>query len=354
MSRSELIRAAVIGVGGIGRHHARIYADMDGVELVAVADPDEVRRSGAAKRTGARPYADYHELLDKEKIDVVSVTVPTVLHHAVAVEAFARKLHVLVEKPITATVEDANDLIRIRQDTGLTLAVGHVERHNPAILELGRRLAQGELGGIFQVHSRRMSPMPAYIKDVGVTLDLATHEIDVMRSLVKSPLVRVYAETSKNVHATHEDTLVSTLRFANGVVGSLDVNWLTPSKIRECRITGERGMGVVDYIAQDLTFFENSSAPSRWDMMALFKGVEEGNVLKPRVAKAEPLREEILNFVHAARTGTPPRVTGTDGLFAVAIAQMLLESARENRRVDVKDEVIRRQWPSVLLTGQTS
>ena len=353
MPRSDVIRAAVIGVGSIGRHHARIYADMDGVELVAVADPDEGRRSGAAKRTGARPYPSCQELFDNEKIDVVSVTVPTVLHHAVVVEAFARKLHVLVEKPIAATVEDASDLIRIRRETGLTLAVGHVERHNPAVLELSRRLAQGELGKIFQVHSRRMSPLPAYINDVGVTLDLATHEIDVMRSLVKSPLVRVYAEMSKNVHATQEDTLVSTLRFQNGVVGSLDVNWLTPSKIREFRITGERGMGVVDYIGQDLTFFENSSAPSRWDMMALFKGVEEGNVLKPRVAKAEPLREEILNFVHAARTGTPPRVTGTDGLFAVAIAQMLLESARAGERIHVNDEVIRRKWPEVLLTGQT-
>jgi predicted dehydrogenase len=346
-----MIRAAVIGVGAMGRHHARVYSEMDGVELVAVADRDEGNRKAVAKRTGARVYEHYLDLFEHEKLDVVSVAVPTSLHHEVVLCAFEHGVHVLVEKPIAATVDQATDLIRRREKNGLTLAVGHIERHNPAVIELSRRLRGGELGRVFQVHARRMSPFPAYIRDVGVTLDLATHEIDVLRSLVGSPLLRVYAETDRNVHTSQEDSLVSTLRFKNGVVGSLNANWVTPSKTRECRIIGERGMAVVDYISQDLFFYENSDAPSRWDAMALFKGVEEGNVVKLRVAKTEPLRAQLVDFVHAAKTGTPPKVTGTDGLFAVAIAQVLLESASTRRALDLKDEVLRRAWPAVLLTG---
>jgi UDP-N-acetylglucosamine 3-dehydrogenase len=346
-----MIRAAVVGVGSMGRHHARVYAELDGVELVAIADPDDRHRAAATKRTGARAYESYQQLFDQEKLDVVSVAVPTSLHHEVVVCAFDHGVHVLVEKPIAASVEDATDLIRRRERNGLTLAVGHIERHNPAIIELSRRLKVGELGRIFQVHSRRMSTFPPYVRDVGVTLDLATHEIDVIRALVASPVLRMFAETSRNVHETQEDSLVSTLRFRNGVVGSLIANWVTPSKTRECRVFGERGMAMVDYLSQDLFFHENSDAPSRWDAMALFKGVEEGNVVKLRVAKAEPLRAELMDFVQAARAGTPPRVTGTDGLFAVAIAQMLLESAGTHRSLDVRDEVIRRGWPEVLRTG---
>jgi UDP-N-acetylglucosamine 3-dehydrogenase len=346
-----VIRAAVVGIGSMGRHHARVYGELDGVELVAVADPDDGHRAAITKRTGARGYESYQRLFDEEKLDVVSVAVPTSLHHEVVVSAFEHGLHVLVEKPIAASVEDATDLIRRREKNGLTLAVGHIERHNPALIELSRRLKTGELGRVFQVQSRRMSPFPAYVRDVGVTLDLATHEIDIIRALVGSPLLRLFAETARNVHETEEDSLIGTMRFRNGVMGSLIANWVTPGKTRECRVFGERGMAMVDYLTQDLFFHENSDAPSRWDAMALFKGVEEGNVVKLRIAKTEPLRAEIADFVQAARTRTPPRVTGTDGLFAVAIAQMLLESASQHRTLDVRDEVIRRGWPEVLRTG---
>lgn len=346
-----MIRAGVVGVGAMGRHHARVYRDLEDVELVGVADADERRRTQLAEHTGARPYDSYQRLLAEAKLDVVSVAVPTSLHHEVVVAAFAHGVHVLVEKPIASSVTDAMDLIERREQNGLTLAVGHIERHNPAVIELSRRLRAGELGRLFQVHSRRMSPFPSYVRDVGVTLDLATHEIDIIRSLVGAPLLRLYAETNRNVHTTQEDSLISTFRFKNGVIGSLNANWVTPSKMRECRIMGERGMAVVDYLSQDLFFYENSNAPSQWDTMALFKGVEEGNVVKLRVAKVEPLHAELTDFVHAARMGTPPKVTGTDGLFAVAIAQILLESARVQRALDFKHEVEHREWPAVLRTG---
>jgi len=165
-----------------------------------------------------------------------------------------------------------------------------------------------------------------------------------MRRLVGHPVAHVSAEVERNVHATHEDLLSAMLRFDNGVLGVLDINWLSPVKVRELRITGERGMFVVDYIAQDLFFYENRIAPSRWDAMALFRGVEEGNVTKLRVTKVEPLEAELRSFIEAARGNSEPLVTGLDGLRAVALATLLLDAGNGGCRLDVRGEIARRGW----------
>ena len=330
-----MIRAAVIGFGSIGQHHARIYHEMDGVELAAIADPSDTRRERAAHRFKVPTYLSHVELLAAEQLDVVSVTVPTMLHHPVALAAIERGVNLLVEKPIAATVEQADDMIRAAAARGVTLAVGHIERFNPAIVELKRRLDDDELGRIFQIQARRLSPFPSYVSDVGVVLDLATHELDIMRYLLGCEASQLVADVGRNVHATHEDMLSAILRFTNGVVGVLDINWLTPAKIRELRITGERGMYLVDYIHQDLHFYQNAEAPSRWDTLALFRGVEEGDVVKLRVNKVEPLDRELRAFVKAASDHSQPVVTGEDGRRALILAQALLTSAREGRRLHV-------------------
>jgi predicted dehydrogenase len=330
-----MIRAAVIGFGAMGKHHARIYNELEGVELAGVADLDDSRRQAATRRFKVPAYPGHAELLAAERLDVVSVTVPTQYHHPVTLCALEHGVHVLVEKPIASTLEQAEDLIGRAQAQGLTLAVGHIERFNPAVVELKRRLREGALGRIFQVQSRRLSPFPRYVLDVGVVMDLATHELDIMRYLLDSEVERVYAEVGRHVHATHEDHLAGVLRFANGVVGVLDINWLTPTKVRELRVTGERGMFLVDYIQQDLHFYENSGAPSRWDTLALLQGVEEGNVLKLRVQKREPLEQELRDFVAAATQRTPPLVSGADGRAALRLAGLLLASAQEGRVLHV-------------------
>lgn len=339
-----MIRAAVIGAGAIGRHHARVYHELDHVRLVAVADPDESRRAAMANRYQATPYADHEALLRHEPVDVVSIAVPSIAHRDVALAAIECGVHVLVEKPIAATVEQGQDILDRARASGVTLTVGHVERYNPAVTELRRRLAQGDLGRPFQIHSRRLSPFPHYVRDVGVVIDLATHELDIMRFLMAQPIERVYAESSRNVHERYEDSLSGILRFAGGALGVLDINWITPTKIRELRITGERGMFVVDYLNQDLTFYENGGAPSTWDTMALFKGIEEGNVLKIRVPKIEPLKAELQAFLDAVANGTPPLVSGADGLWALALAELILASAQAGQPMQVRDEVTRRQW----------
>ena len=155
-----MIRAGVIGVGSIGRHHVRIYNQFDDVKLVGIADTDEGRRAGIARRYGSAAYASYQELFAQEKLDVVSIAVPTVNHCEVALAAIEAGVHVLVEKPIAATVEDADKIIQRAAAAGLTLTVGHVERFNPALAELKRRLADGELGHVFQVHAAAPLPLP--------------------------------------------------------------------------------------------------------------------------------------------------------------------------------------------------
>ena len=346
-----MIRAAVVGVGAIGRQHARVYSDIDGVQLDGVADPQSERRESIARRYGVRAYADHQALLAAEPLDVVSVAVPTVQHLAVALAALERGVHVLIEKPIAHSVSEADEMIAAAASRGLVLTVGHVERFNPALVELKRRLDANELGRVFQAHARRLSPFPAYVKDVGVVMDLATHELDVLTHLVPGPVTRVYAETGRNVHARYEDMLLGMMRFAEGTLGVLDVNWVTPNKVRQLQITGAGGMFLLDYLHQDLFFYENSEAPARWDALALFKGVGEGNVLKIRIAKQEPLVAEIQSFVAAVKNGTPPLVTGRDGLRALALAELLLASAAAGSVLDVGAEVGRRGWPPLEGAG---
>ena len=247
------LRAAVIGLGSMGRNHVRVWDEaVDGVELVAIADPDPeaLRRASDGRRV--RAYADAGAMLAEESLDLVSVAVPTSMHLPATLAALGSGAHVLVEKPIAASREEAEAMMAAATDAGRILSVGHIERFNPAIRELRRRLAAGELGRIFEIRATRLGPFPARIRDVGVVLDLAPHDLDVMRYLIGSDPVRVYGETERRIHTDHEDLFAGLLRFANGAVGVLDINWLTPTKQRTLTVTGERGMFTADYLAQDL------------------------------------------------------------------------------------------------------
>ena len=314
----------------MGMHHARVYAEMDGVELVAVADPD----AGACRRIASiyRPevYSDFRTMLDRERPDVVSVAVPTALHVPVACETMSRGIHVLVEKPLALTVEEGRVIIDAARQFGVKLSVGHLERFNPAIIELRRRLRDEELGRIFQVQARRVSPFPGRIQDVGVILDLATHDIDVIRHLLGSEVERVYAETARMAHASQEDLLSATLRFASGVIGVLDVNWLTPAKVRQLAVLGEGGMYLTDYLTQDVYWYKNTAITDTWNSLSTFRGTTEGDMVKIHFNKREPLRAELDSFVAAVRDDLEPDVDGTDALIAVDLSLTLAESGRLN------------------------
>ena len=328
-----VMRAAVIGVGSMGRNHARLYNEIDGVELVGVADADPAVAARVAQQFKVPAYTDFAALLDETRPQAVSVAVPTSLHREVAGLAIERGVHVLVEKPIASTVAEGRELIAVAQQRGVVLAVGHVERFNPAVIELKRRLDAGELGRVFQVFARRVGPFPPRIRDVGVTIDLATHDLDVIGHLVGARVTRLYASTEQRIHATHEDMLTGLLHFADGTVGVLDINWLVPTKIRQLSVIGERGMFQVDYLTQTLRFYENETAHEGWEPLQVLRGVTEGNMIQLRVAQREPLRVELETFLAAVRGEPPAIVTGAEGLRALHLAEKLRESGRSGQAI---------------------
>ena len=330
------MKVAVIGVGAMGRNHARIYRDLPGAELVGVADANAGTAREVAARLGVAPYADYTELIERERPDAVTVAVPTAQHCSTVVRALELGCHVLVEKPLSVTLEEGATMVAAAEKGSRVLAVGHVERFNPALVELKRRLDAGDLGRVFEAHARRLGPFPARIRDVGVIIDLATHDIDVLLHLTGSWPARVYAETQRALNTDREDTLSGLLRFDNGLTGVLEINWLTPTKIRELSITGERGMFRVDYLTQDLFFFENSRGTATpWGMLEMLRGgVDEGAMTRFSIPKREPLRQELEAFLRAVAGDPLGAVTGHDGLRALSIALALIESGNSHQVVE--------------------
>ncbi len=321
----------------MGRNHLRVYREVEQCTLVAVADSDAAAAARAGQAWGIRHYSDCLELLKREKPDAVSVAVPTSAHCQVVLDALDAGCHVLVEKPIAASLHEAERMVEEAGRRDLVLAVGHIERFNPAVIELKRRLDAGELGRAYQMHARRLGPFPARMRDVGVVVDLATHDLDIMRWLSGSEPVRMYAETSREIHTTNEDIMSGLIRFANETVGVLEINWLTPTKIRELTVTGERGMFRADYLTQDLFFFENAvAARGHWDPMSLLRGgVDEGSMTRFRINRREPLALELTAFLAASRGDQSVSVSGDDGIAALRLALAMIDSARTHAPVSV-------------------
>lgn len=332
-----MLKAGVIGVGAMGQHHARVYAQMEDVDLVGVADPSPDAGRRIARLYHGTAYADYCELLAEARPDLVTVAVPTALHCKVVCEALAAGTNVLVEKPIASTEQEAWKMIDCAEQVGCMLMVGHIVRFDAAVQALKAQLDAGELGRIFEVRCRRLGPFPRRIKDVGVVVDLATHDLDLMRYITGEEAIRVYAETEQEIHSAYEDILVGAVRLRNGIIGLLDINWLTPSKVRELTVTGERGMYLVDHLTQDLYFYENAEANGeRWDAISLLRGVSEGRMIRFPVNKHEPLEAELRAFVDAVRDGEPAPVDGRDGIAALRLAEALVRSGREGRSITIE------------------
>lgn len=331
-----MTRVGVIGTGVMGRNHARVLHELPDVELAGVADSNFDAACSVADVHATRGYGSLKELLEKERPDAVTIAVPTENHHAAVMEALAAGCHVLVEKPIAATLAQADELVAAARSAGRVLAVGHIERYNPAVLELKRRLDAGQLGRVYQFDAQRLGPFPQRIRDVGVVIDLATHDLDLMRFLTGSEIVRVYAETRRKVHTTREDMVSGLLRLADGSVGLLQINWLTPTKIRQLTVTGERGMFRADYLTQDLFFHENAEAADHnWEQITMLRGVSEGSMVKYAIQKREPLQSELEAFVKAVRGEPASIVSGEDGSEALRLALAMVESGDEGRVVNV-------------------
>jgi predicted dehydrogenase len=319
------LRAGLLGLGMMGRHHARVLGSLDGVELVAVADPaGDVH--GVA---GGRPVVSSVEELIALGIDYCMVAVPTAYHEAAGLALAAAGVHAMVEKPLAPGVEAATRLAEAFESRGLVGAVGHIERYNPALQEARRRLAAGELGAVYQIVTRRQGPFPARIADVGVVKDLATHDIDLTAWVTGHSYATVAAQVAYRSGREHEDLVAIVGRLDDGTVTSHLVNWLSPLKERVTVITGERGTYVADTLTADLTFYANGTVATEWGSIAAFRGVSEGDVVRYAFAKPEPLRTEHEAFRDAVLGQESDIVTMRQGLATVAVAEAALRSAAE-------------------------
>jgi predicted dehydrogenase len=320
----EKINAAVIGVGSMGKNHARVYAHLDNINLVAVADTNGEAAKRIAKRYGCASYTNYKEMLENEDADIVSVAVPTKMHKEVSIEAMERGTNVLVEKPIASSVEDGKEIVEQAKKKKVKLMVGHIERFNPAIVELKKRIENNELGKVFKIDINRVGPFPKRVRDVGVVIDLAVHDLDIIRYLTNSEVKRIHTEIERQIHTKHEDLLSAILRLENGVICNLNVNWLTPTKIRKLYITGEKGMFFANYLTQDLYFYENAEISNNVDYRDVMMGVSEGKMTRFNFEKKEPLMVEIEHFVDCVLNGKKPLITEEDSLKALELAHKLI------------------------------
>lgn len=322
------LKIAVIGVGAMGKSHARIYSDLDSVELKYICDKDEQLGKEIASKYGCEFVPDYEKI---EDVDAVSVCVPTKYHKEAGLFFINKGVNVLVEKPIASKVSEAEELITAAKQNNVKLMVGHVERFNPVVQELHKRVMNGELGKIYDIKALRFSPFPQRVIDVGVTIDLAVHDIDVLMYITGSNINRVYAETSQRIHDNNEDLLNALLKFENGVNGVLHTNWLTPKKVRELFITGEKGMFVAKYLTQELTFFKNKFASDNLDYSNGITTVIEGEKEEIVIKKKEPLKLELEEFISCINEDRDPQVTGENGLKVLKIAMKMIEASKEGK-----------------------
>jgi UDP-N-acetylglucosamine 3-dehydrogenase len=330
-------RVALIGLGAMGRNHLRVLSEMEGVELAAVCDQDQGTVEAASRKYSVPGYSSLEQMLERERLDAAVIAVPTRFHAQAGLAALDHGLHVLIEKPIASSLEEGRQLVAAAKRANRVLAVGHIERFNPAVRELQRRLVAGEIGRIFQIQARRLGPFPSRIRDVGVVIDLGTHDVDVMHHLAASQVQRLYAETEQRIHTDHEDILNALLKFDSGVLGVLQVNWLTPTKIREVSVLGERGMFVCNYLTQELTQFKNAEIAGP-DARSKPRAVTEGEAVTFPITQAEPLKLELQSFLRAVKGEQAVEVDGEAGLRALHLALALVTSASE-ARVITKSEL---------------
>ena len=331
---SKKLRAGLVGLGMMGRHHARVLSSLTDVELVAVCDPMGDPHKAAGDRTVLKTVK---ELIDTG-IDYAMIAAPTAFHEELALELAAAGIHAMVEKPLAIDTQSAEKITAAFKAKGLVGAVGHIERYNPALQQLRMRLEKGELGDVYQIATRRQGPFPARIADVGVIKDLATHDIDLTAWVAGSKFTSISARTAHKSGRPHEDLVAATGLLANGIITSHLVNWLTPFKERLTIVTGERGTLVADTLTADLTLYTNASVATQWDSVSAFRGVSEGEVVRYAFPKIEPLLVEHESFRDAVLGlpgATEKIVTMEQGLATVAVAQAMIESANQKVTINL-------------------
>jgi UDP-N-acetylglucosamine 3-dehydrogenase len=319
------LRAGLVGLGTMGRHHARVLGDLPGVDLVGAIDPDP------RARTAARPVsavAGLDELLALG-IDICVVAAPTLMHADIGLRLAEAGVHTLIEKPLAPDAASARRLAKAFAERRLIGCVGHIERYSPALRALRARLGQGELGPVFQIATRRQGPFPARIRDVGVVMDLATHDIDVTQWVTGSSYLSVSAFAGRPRGGPHEDLVAVSGVLCDGTITSHLVNWLSPMKERVVTVTGQRGCLIADTLATELWFHRNGTVTAEGPHDRPFQGASEGDLIRYAVARREPLATELENFRDAVLGKPADIVTMRHGVETVEVAMAVLAASRD-------------------------
>lgn len=328
------LRAGLVGLGMMGRHHARVLRKLDDVELVGVCDQlGDVH--GAA---GSVPIHGSLDSLIAADIDICVVAIPTDGHLKAGLELAAAGVHFLIEKPLAATIDECDQLVDAADRAGVIACVGHIERFNPALQALRARLDQGELGALFQIATRRQGPFPNRVRDVGVVKDLGTHDVDLTAWVARSQFRAIGARTAHKTGRDHEDLVAATGMLTNGTITNHLVNWLSPMKERVVAVTGERGCLIADTLTADLTYWANGEIPTEWQAISVFRGVTEGDVVRYAIPKPEPLVTELEAFRDGVLDVRHDYVSLREGRAAVVVAEACLDSATSGTTVDLKIE----------------
>lgn len=320
------MKYAIIGVGNMGKNHARAAHELDSTELVAVADASAQTANAIAKLYQCAAYDDYVKMLDECEIDAVSICVPTTLHTRVAMECLRRGKHVLLEKPIAPTVEEGLQLQAFAREQGVQLMIGHIERFNPAVVKVKELLRNNEIGRVVSIMARRVGVFPPQIRDANIAVDLAIHDLDIVSYLLDEFPVDVTSDKRRNHIELREDSVEFFLRYPSAAA-YVQANWITPVKIRKLNITGTDGYLEMDYINQKIQFYKSNYEKYR-DEPGHISGYSdyvlkymEPDLVEIQVAKREPLKEQISYFVHAIRKNEE-----IDNSFAIQALRIALQA----------------------------
>jgi UDP-N-acetylglucosamine 3-dehydrogenase len=310
------IKVGVVGCGSWGRNHVRVYRELPGAELVGVADLNPAVAREIGERYRVPYYTDPDKILSDPEVQLVSICTPTITHAELGLRALERGKHVLVEKPMANSVAEAEDLIGAAERYHLWLTVGFVERFNPAVQEVYKRVASGEIGNVILAHSRRVSRSPGRIGDVGVVKDLAIHDVDIINHLMGVMPESVSAVAGRIRHK-YEDYANINMLYADDRNAFIETNWLTPRRVRTLTVTGTEGIINVEYTTQQITI-ENDE-----------------RILQPFLSYKEPLMEELGSFIRHVAADEEPEITGGDGLNALRVCEAALKSSETRRRVNL-------------------
>jgi len=317
------LKVGLVGLGIMGKNHARVLSKLEGVELLGIVDP-----LGSAKNINSdHVFYELNELLRK-KPDYCVIASPTGFHRVIAIEILSAGVNCLIEKPVALNLESANQIKEVSASNSRIVGIGHIERYNSGVRQLKSRIQNGELGDIYQVSSNRQGPFPSRIADVGVVRDLGTHDIDLTMWLTNSTYESVSAHTITRSQREFEDMAVISGKLKNEVLVNMIVNWLSPFKDRSLVVTGERGAFIVDTLSSDLKFYRNGNYQVTQSSLMHFMGVSQGDVITYAFDKPEPLVLEHENFRDFLLGKKAEIVTLEEGIETVKVSDGILESAK--------------------------